>query len=177
MILFDPSDDANAAPINLLADVKPEWRPFVAASMVDTLKSLWGYDTLATPVLDQYLYNAIAALIEMPGATLIDIHFMLTSNKFRNQALEHVTDPAILSFWQKEFGAMNERERRETARSTLNKIGAFTADPRMRGVVGYPKSVIRLEEVMENNESLLIFSQFKEICSSLNEFTAVMLST
>lgn len=155
VILFDPADDDNAAPINLLADVKPEWRPFVAASMVDTLKSLWGYDTLATPVLDQYLYNAIAALIEMSGATLIDIHFMLTSDQFRSQVLDHLTDPAILSFWQKEFEQMNERERRETARSTLNKIGAFVADPRMRGVIGYPKSMIRLEEVLEQGKILI----------------------
>lgn len=148
VILFDPSDDENAAPINLIADVPTAWRPFVASSMVDTFKSIWGYDTLSTPVLDQYLYNTVAALLAMPGATLMDIRFMLTSEPFRQKAIGYVADPAIRSFWTYDFTALSERERRETTRSTLNKIGALVADPRVRGVIGYPKSTIRLEQVL-----------------------------
>lgn len=149
VILFDPADDQNATPINLIANVNPNWRPFVASSMVDAFKSLWGYESLATPVLDQYLYNSVAALLEMPGATLLDIRFMLTSDPFRKRVLSHVTDPAIRAFWLQDFAAMNEREQRETARSTLNKIGAMSADPRLRGVIGYPKSMIDLDAVLE----------------------------
>ena len=154
-ILFDPADEENAAPINLLADVAPQWRPFVASSMVDTFKSIWGYDTLATPVLDQYLYHSVAALLEMPGSTLMDIRFMLTSEAFRERVLAQVTDPAIRAFWQGDFAALTEREKRETTRSTLNKVGALVADPRMRGVIGYPKSMIRIEEVLEQGKILI----------------------
>ena len=88
-ILFDPSDDENVCPINLLADVAPDWRPFVASSLVDTFKSIWGYDMLATPVMDQYLYNSVAALLEAPDATLMDIRFMLTSQNFRDRTIDH----------------------------------------------------------------------------------------
>ncbi|MCB1418704.1 MAG: type IV secretory system conjugative DNA transfer family protein [Notoacmeibacter sp.] len=154
-ILFDPSDDENVCPINLLADVAPDWRPFVASSLVDTFKSIWGYDMLATPVMDQYLYNSVAALLEAPDATLMDIRFMLTSQNFRDRTIDHVCDPAIRAFWQNDFASLNERDRRETARSTLNKIGALLADPRMRGVIAYPKSMIRIEDILEQQKILI----------------------
>ncbi len=149
VILFDPSDAEHPAPVNVLEGVAPEWRAFTASSLVDTFKSIWGYDTTSTPVMDQYLYNSIAALLEMPRATLMDMYFMLTREPFRNTVLTHVTDPAIRDFWETQFTAMGERERRETARSTLNKIGMLIADPRIRAVIGYPKSVFRFDDVLK----------------------------
>jgi hypothetical protein len=149
VILFDPSDIDNPAPINVLEHVAPEWVPFVASSIVDTFKSVWGYDQLSTPVLDQYLYNATAALLEMPGATLMHIKPMLTSSRFREQVLEHVTDPVIRDFWETDFAAMSPREQRETSRSTLNKIGLLMADPRIRNTFGYPKSAVDLPGVLD----------------------------
>ncbi len=155
VILFDPSDNENVTPINLLADVEPEWRAFVASSMVDTFKSIWGYDNLATPVLDQYLHNTIAALLCVPGSTLMDIRFMLTNERFQKWVTRRVVDPAIRAFWQQDFAALSERERRETTRSTLNKIDALITDPRMRGVIGYPKSLIKLEKVLSERTILI----------------------
>ncbi|PHP65444.1 hypothetical protein CSC94_18975 [Zhengella mangrovi] len=155
VILFDPCDDDNAQPINLIGEIAPPWRPFLASSLVDTFKSIWGYDQIATPVLDQYLHNAIAALLDRPGATLIDIHFMLTSQSFRDETVSLIQDPAIRSFWADDFAAMSERERRETTRSTLNKIGALLADPRMRSVIAYPKSRIDLGAVLKTRKILI----------------------
>lgn len=155
VILFDPSDNENVTPINLLADVAPDWRAFVASSMVDTFKSIWGYDNLTTPVLDQYLHNSIAALLCVPGSTCMDIRFMLTNDRFRKRIIRRVSDPAIRAFWAQDFAALSERERRESARSTLNKIDALITDPRMRGIIGYPKSLIKLEGVLADGKILI----------------------
>jgi hypothetical protein len=154
VILFDPSDIEHPAPINVLEGVSPQWRAFTASSLVDTFKSIWGYDTMSTPVMDQYLYNSIAALLEMPRASLMDMYFMLTREPFRNEVLAHVTDPAIRDFWQTQFATMPERERRDSTRSTLNKIGMLIADPRIRAVIGYPKSVFAFDDVL--NGKILI---------------------
>lgn len=154
VILFDPSDAEHPAPVNVLEGVAPPWRAFTASSLVDTFKSIWGYDNASTPVMDQYLYNSIAALLEMPRATLMDIYFLLTCEPFRKTVLTHVTDPVNRDFWETQFTAMGERERRESARSTLNKIGMLIADPRIRAVIGYPKSVFKFDEVL--NGKILI---------------------
>lgn len=149
VIWYDPSDLANPAPINVLEGVAPEWRPFVASSIVDTFKSVWGYDGMATPVLDQYLYNATAALLEAPRATLLQIKPMLTDPGFRAGVLGHVTDPVIREFWEVDFPAMSAREQRETSRSTLNKIGLLAADPRTRNTLGQWRSAFDLPGVLD----------------------------
>ncbi|MDF2233148.1 hypothetical protein P2H44_11355 [Albimonas sp. CAU 1670] len=148
VILFDPSDLEHPAPINMLERVAEDWRPFVASSIVDAFKSVWGYERLATPVMDQYLYNASAALLDAPDGSLMGIRFMLTNDRFRERVLAHLRDPIVRDFWETEYAGMSERERRESARSTLNKIGMLLADPRVRNVIGPARSAIDLDAVM-----------------------------
>ena len=149
VILFDPSDIRQPQPINVLAGVAPDWRPFIASSVVDTFKSVWGYDGLATPVLDQVLYNSTAALLEAPNATLFGIWRLLTDELYRTTILEHVADPVVRGFWEREFAVLTPRERREMTRSTLNKIGMLMADPRIRATFGQARSAIDLPGVLQ----------------------------
>lgn len=149
VILFDPSHLDQPQPINVLADVAPEWRPFIATSTVDTFKSVWGYDGLATPVMDQVLYNSTAALLEAPKATLFGIWRMLTDERYRTTVLEHVTDPVVRGFWEREFAPLTPREQREMTRSTLNKIGMLMADPRIRATLGRARSAIDLPGILD----------------------------
>src|SRR5690606_36372042 len=39
-------------------------KPFIISLLKDTVKALWHYDRVATPVLDRTLYNTLAALLE-----------------------------------------------------------------------------------------------------------------
>lgn len=147
VILFDLSDRERPIGFNVFENVSDERKPFVASSIVDTFKSIWGYTNIATPVLDQYLYNATAALLDYPGATLIHMKFMLTSAEFRKRVIEHITDPVIRDFWQHDFAALTEKEKRETTLSTRNKLGMLIADPRIRNVLGQ-RSAFTMEEVL-----------------------------
>lgn len=159
VILFDPSNLDQLQPINVLADVADEWRPFIASSTVDTFKSVWGYHDVPTPVLDQVLYNSTAALLEAPKATLFGIWRMLTDEPYRSTVLEHVTDPVVRSFWESEFAALTQREQRETTRSTLNKIGMLMADPRMRATLGRARSAIDLPGILDGKIMIVRLAQ------------------
>ncbi len=159
VILFDPSNLDQPQPINVLADVADEWRPFIASSTVDTFKSVWGYHDVPTPVLDQVLYNSTAALLEAPKATLFGIWRMLTDEPYRSTVLAHVTDPVVRSFWESEFAALSQREQRETTRSTLNKIGMLMADPRMRATLGRAWSAIDLPGILDGKIMILRLAQ------------------
>lgn len=176
VILFDPSDIDHPAPVNILENVAPDWRPFVATSVVDTMKSVWGYDTLATPVMDQVLYNSTAALLEMPGATLMGIHTMLTDPGYRETVLGHVSDPVVGAFWRREFASMTPREQRETSRSTLNKIGMLMADPRIRNTLGYPTSAIDLDGVLDGKILIARLPQGRLGLSKTRTLGAILLA-
>ena len=176
VILFDPSHLDQPQPINVLADVAPEWRPFIATSIVDTFKSVWGYDGMATPVLDQVLYNATAALLEAPKATLFGIWRMLIDEPYRTTVLEHVSDPVVSDFWIREFASLSPREQRETTRSTLNKIGMLMADPRLRATFGRARSAIDLPGILNGKIMIARLPQGRLGLSKTRAIGAILLA-
>lgn len=156
VIFFDPSDRNFPVGFNPLHGIPKHEIPFVASSLLDTFKSVWDY-TIPTPQLDQYIYNGIAALSEVPDGTLVGLKYLITSKKYREEVLSFVADPIIKDFWETDFGElMPEREQRQNTLSTLNKIGALISDPMIRNVIGQPKSTIDLKEIIDKGHILLI---------------------
>lgn len=154
IILFDPSDHHFPIAWNPLGGVPKDEIPFVASSIVDTIKDAWDYGAVSTPTLDQYLYNGTYALLEA-RQPLLGLKFMLTSQKYRQSVLGAVSDPIILDFWQNDFSAMSEKDRRDTTRSTLNKIGALLSDARIRNVLGQTDGAFSFPEVIRDRRIFL----------------------
>ena len=148
VVFFNPAELAIG--FNIFDTVPEERKAFVAASLVDTFKSVWGYAGLTTPTLDQILYNGARALMDYPGGTLFQLKFLLTSSRFRGKVIDHIHDPVIADFWRTDFEThMPEREQRERTLSTLNKIGAMIADPYLRACIAQKRSRIDFREIMD----------------------------
>ncbi len=47
--------------------------------------------------------NAIAALLETPGSTLLGLNYVLDSPKYRSKIVCQIEDPIIKHFWQQTF--------------------------------------------------------------------------
>lgn len=157
VILCDFADFQHPVPLNVLANVPPDRRSFVANAVVSIFKNLWGYTHVPTPQLDQYLYNGTAALLEVPGSTLLGINYLLKDNEtYRNRVLSHVLNPVIKDFWENDFEAIPDRERRQSVLSTLNKIGMLMADPAVRNVIGQPRMSFSFKDIMDSGKILLV---------------------
>lgn len=151
VIWFNPATMAIA--FNILDTVPEERKSFVASSVTDSFKAAWGYDDMPTPTLEQFLYNGIRALMDMPGSTLFGLKFLLTSPYYRKRVIAHCKDPIIADFWRRDFAQhMPEREQRERTLSTLNKIGALIADPTIRYSIAQPKSKIDFQKIMDHRK-------------------------
>lgn len=150
VILFDPSERDPIA-FNPLVSETRDTIPFVATALVETIKDAWGYADTTTPTMDQYLYNTTFALIEA-GEPMTGIKFMLTSEKYRLKVLQSVTDPIIKDFWQNDFARMSPKDKRDTTRSTLNKIGALLSDARIRNCIGQRKSAFSFHDIIRNRK-------------------------
>jgi len=48
--------------------------------------------------MEYILNNAILALLEYPGATLLSINRMLSDDNYRSDIISKVTDPTVKSF-------------------------------------------------------------------------------
>src|SRR5919107_2978818 len=99
--------------LNILAGHDAKHRHRATAAVVDVCSSIWDLSLSRTPQLLDVLGYTVAALTEIPDATLLLVSRFLTDDGYRERMLEtFVTDPAVTSFWR-EFGTRSPRERRE----------------------------------------------------------------
>jgi type IV secretory pathway TraG/TraD family ATPase VirD4 len=151
VVLFDPSDRDFPIGFNIFHNVPEERRPFVASSVVDCFKAIWGASW--GPQLEMFLYAASAAVLDFPDGTLLGVKQIMTSKIYRARVLGNVRDPAVRDFWQTDFAKhMPEKEQRERTLSTLNKIGQLITDPTIRNIIGQPRSRLSFREIMDDRK-------------------------
>ena len=81
---------------------------------------------------------------------------MLTDKEFRKETLEYCQDVTVLQFWKHEFGQWNEKQVNESIAPVLNKVGAFTANPIIRNIIGQPRSSFNVRKLMDEGKILVV---------------------
>ena len=153
VIYFNPADTEFPVGFNPLEVTDPSLKNHISSELVGVLKRMfesWG------PRLEYILRYTILALLDYPNSTMLDITRMLTEKKYRNDVISHVTDPVVRNFWTVEFASWNEKFASEAVAPVLNKIGAFTANPMIRNIVGQPKSSMNIRHAMDNGKILIV---------------------
>jgi hypothetical protein len=132
----------------------PSRRNNVASEIVGVLKKMfadsWG------PRLEHILRFTLLALLETPDTTLLGITRMLSDKKYRNEIIANITDPVVKAFWVNEFASWNEKFASEAVAPVLNKVGAFTANPLVRNLIGQPKSSFSIRKIMDEGKILIV---------------------
>jgi hypothetical protein len=108
------------------------------------------------PRLEHILRYTLLALLDRPETTLLDISRMLTDKDFRKETLDYCHDVTVLQFWKHEFGQWNEKQVNESIAPVLNKVGAFTANPIIRNIIGQPKSSFDIRKIMDEGKILVV---------------------
>jgi len=115
LIYFNPADLAYPVGFNIVADVEPDLRHLAVSGAVSAFKAIW-HDSWG-PRLEYILGNALAALIETPGATLLSLPRLLTEEVYRVRVTSRLTDPAVRRFWLDEFAASRKEQGRPPSAS------------------------------------------------------------
>jgi hypothetical protein len=154
VIYFAPFDMEFPISFNVMEDVGYDKRHLVVSGLMSTFKKIWQDAWSAR--MEYILGNTLLALLEYPNATLLEVNKMLSDKVFRNKVVDHVTDPAVKSFWVDEFAKYTDRFAAEATPAIQNKIGQFTANPLIRNIIGQPKSSFDLRKVMDDKKILLV---------------------
>jgi energy-coupling factor transporter ATP-binding protein EcfA2 len=163
------ADTEHPVGFNPLAQVPPRRRALAAAGIVATCKHVWGAQSWG-PRLEYFLYNGVAALLESPYPTLLDLSRLYTDETFRARLTARITDPVLARFWTHEFPSYDERFQTEAASPILNKIGQITASPTVRNILCQVSPKFDLAYAMDNRRILianLAKGQIGEQASSL----------
>jgi hypothetical protein len=154
VIYFNPADTAHPIGFNPMEVINPAMKSTVSSEIIGVLKRMfadsWG------PRLEYILRFTLLALLDYPNTTLLDITRMLTDKTFREKVLKHVDDAVVRQFWLVEFAGWNDRFAAEAIAPVLNKIGAFTANPIIRNIIGQPKSTFNLRQIMDEGKILIV---------------------
>lgn len=154
VIYFNPADTAYPVAFNPLELDDPARKPNVCSEVIGVLKRMFG-DSWG-PRLEHILRYTLLALLDRPEATLLDISRMLTDKDFRKETLDYCKDVTVLQFWKHEFGQWNEKQVNESIAPVLNKVGAFTANPIIRNIIGQPKSSFNVRKIMDEGKILVV---------------------
>lgn len=154
VVYFAPFDTDNPVSFNMLEDVGPGRRHFVASGLMSTFKKIW-VDAWSAR-MEYILNNILLALLEYPNSTLLGVNRMLADKDFRNKVVENISDPSVKAFWTDEFAKYGERYMQEAGAAIQNKIGQFTANPLVRNIIGQPKSSFDVRTIMDNQKILIV---------------------
>lgn len=154
VVYFNPADTDFPMGFNPLEVYDPKLKTHTSSELIGVIKRMfehsWG------PRLEYILRYSILALLDYPNATMLDITRMLTEKKFRQEVLKYVSDPVVRNFWTIEFASWNEKFMTEAIAPILNKVGAFTANPLVRNIIGQPKSSFNIRQIMDERKILIV---------------------
>jgi len=154
VVYFNPADTQYPMAFNPLEVDNPARKPNISSEVIGVLKRMFG-DSWG-PRLEHILRYTLLALLDRPNSTLLDISRMLTDTEFRKQTLTYCTDVTVLQFWKKEFGSWSDKQVTESVAPVLNKVGAFTANPIVRNIIGQPKSSFNIRKIMDEGKILIV---------------------
>jgi len=154
VIYFNPADYDWAIGFNIMENVNYSSRHLVAAGVLGVFKKIW--PDVWSARMEYILNNTLLALLENPGTTLLGINRMLSDKEYREKILKKVTDPAVKSFWIREFARYPDHFREEAIAPIQNKVGQFISTPLIRNIVGQVKSSFDVREVMDKRKILIV---------------------
>lgn len=154
VVYFNPSDTEFPVAFNPLEVTDSTRKPNISSEVIGVLKRMFG-DSWG-PRLEHILRYTLLALLDRPETTLLDISRMLTDKEFRKETLNYCTDVTVLQFWKHEFGQWNDKQVNESIAPVLNKVGAFTANPIIRNIIGQPHSSFNVRKIMDEGKILVV---------------------
>lgn len=155
VVYFNPADRDHPIGFNVFDDTTQTEPDVLASGIVSVFKKIWG-ETSWGPRLEYLLRNIVLSLTAVPNATLLSIMRVLVDEQYRKTVISHLEDPVLEQFWHDEFANYNKQFYTEAVSPIQNKVGQFTASPRIRNIVGQPDSAFNLRKIMDNQQILLV---------------------
>ncbi len=154
LVYFNPADIEFPVAFNILEAVDPDKKNLIASGLMGVFKKIW--PDVWSSRMEYILNNAILALLDYPGSTLLGVNRMMSDSDFRKRVYPKITDPVVKAFWINEFDKWDDKFRKEAVAAIQNKVGQFLSYTLVRHIIGQPKSTIDMREIMDNQKILIV---------------------
>lgn len=154
VVYFNPADSDFHMGFNVLEVTDPKYKNLVASGLMGIFTKIWAGVWSAR--MEYILSNAILALLDTPGSTLLGINRMLVDKDYRQKIIDNLKDPMVRTFWVHEYEQWKEQFRLEAIAPIQNKVGQFLSTAVIRNIVGQSKSTINLFDIMNQGKIFLV---------------------
>ena len=154
VIYLNPADIEYPIAFNVVEQVEPHLRHLVASGLIGVFKKLWA-DSWG-PRLEYILRNAILAILDYPGSTLLGVVRILSDKQYRKKVVANVKDPVVKAFWEKEFASYADKFASEAVSPIQNKVGQFLSTSFMRNIIGQTASALDMRKIMDEKKILIM---------------------
>lgn len=154
VIYFNPADTSYPVAFNIMEKVEEDQRHLISSGLLGVFKKIW--PDVWSPRMEYLLANAILALLEIPGSTLLGVNRMFGEKDFRKRIVAQLHDPVIKSFWENEFAKYPEQFMREAVAAIQNKVGQFSSNPLIRNIIGQVQSAVDMRSVMDESKIFIV---------------------
>lgn len=153
-IYFNVPDPAQPYGYNPLRQVRRDRIPLAASGFMEALKKIWSEAWGVR--MEHILRNALMALLERPNSTMADILRMFSDKTFRKEVTASTSNPAVRTFWEKEFVKFSFGYRADGTAPIQNKVGAFLADPLLHRILTVPPIDLHIRRLMDEGKILIV---------------------
>ena len=154
VIYFNPADTEFHIGFNVIQLDDPKYKHLVASGLMGIFTKIWA--NAWSSRMEYILNNAILALLDTPGTTLLGIPRLLVDKDYRQMIIGNLKDPVVKAFWVHEYEQWREQFRNEAIAPIQNKVGQFLSTSIIRNVVGQPKSTIDIFKIMNEGKIFLV---------------------
>jgi CxxC-x17-CxxC domain-containing protein len=154
VIYFNPADTDFHIGFNVIQLDDPKYKHLVASGLMGIFTKIWA--NAWSSRMEYILNNAILALLDTPGTTLLGIPRLLVDKDYRQMIINNLKDPVVKAFWVHEYEQWREQFRNEAIAPIQNKVGQFLSTSIIRNVVGQPKSTIDIFDIMNSGKIFLV---------------------
>lgn len=160
IIYFSPADMDYPMGLNLFEFHNADQKDFLIQEAINMLYKLYDpqHQGIIGPRYESLFRNAALTVMADPaGGTFIDIPKLFRDPQYVKQKLQHVKDPNVIEFWEKEMPqSQRSNEFGEVVSWFVSKFGAFLSNEMMRNIIGQTKSAFDLRYIMDNKKILLV---------------------
>jgi energy-coupling factor transporter ATP-binding protein EcfA2 len=152
LVVIAPADPEFSVGLNPLEQESPD---FVrVAEFSEILKYRWHLGHFGART-EELLRNSLYAL-SANGLTLLELAPFLTHGGFRAACLKRVTNAEVRQYFDARYDQFPDAMQTTMREPILNKISAFTADPRFRHIVGQEHSTFSLKQAMDEGHWIIV---------------------
>ena len=151
IVYVQPGRDDFLIPFNVL---RTPGEPYVVAqNVLEAMRRAWPESLREAPRFANIVLASLLLLIEQE-LTLIEMPRLLTEPEYRGALLARSENPEVVRFFRTRYERWG-REQATMVESVLNKVGAFTLNPRLKSILGGMENGLDFRRIMDEGRILL----------------------